>query len=75
MGSRKGAKSAYNLACAYALLERWPDALAALEDAIAGNPRYRTSARTDEDLAEARKREEFQALLKKPAPTPKSESG
>jgi tetratricopeptide (TPR) repeat protein len=65
-GPRKGAKSAYNLACTYALLERWAEALAALEDAIAGNPRYRTSARTDEDLAEARKREEFRALLKEP---------
>jgi tetratricopeptide (TPR) repeat protein len=68
-GLRAGAKSAYNLACAYALLERWPGALTALKDAIAGNPRYRTSARTDEDLAGAREREEFQELLK-PKPKP-----
>lgn len=67
-GLLAGAKSAYNLACACALLKRWPDALAALEDAIAGNPQYRDSARTDDDLAEARKRKEFQELLKQPPP-------
>lgn len=61
---RTGAKSAYNLACAHALLKRWPDALAALKYAINGNPEYRAHARSDEDLAEARKRPEFQRLLK-----------
>jgi tetratricopeptide (TPR) repeat protein len=69
-GIREGAGSAYNLACAYALLKRWPDALAALKDAIAGHPEYRAHARTDEDLVEARKRKEFQELLKEP-PAPK----
>jgi len=69
-GLREGAKSAYNLACAYALLKRWPDAFAALKDAIAGNPEYRAHARTDADLVEARKRKEFQELLKQP-PEPK----
>jgi tetratricopeptide (TPR) repeat protein len=68
-GLRAGAKSAYNLACACALQKRWPEALAALEDAIGGNPRYRDSARTDEDLAEARERPEFQELLKAPPET------
>lgn len=67
-GLGKEAKSAYNLACAHALLERWPEGLAALKDAIDGKPEYRSQARTDEDLAEARKRPEFQELLKDPAP-------
>ena len=70
-GLRQGAKSAYNLACACALLERWPDALAALKDAIAGHPAYRASARTDEDLAAARERKEFQELLEPSPPTTK----
>ena len=70
-GLRQGAKSAYNLACACALLERWPDALAALKDAIAGNPKYRTSALTDEDLGEARKRKEFEELLEPSPPASK----
>lgn len=60
----EGAQSAYNLACAYALLKRWADAHSALKDAIDADPEYRKYARTDEDLALARKREEFRALLK-----------
>jgi len=70
-GLLERAKSTYNLACAYALLKRWPDARAALKDAIAGNPEYRAHARTDEDLVEARKRKEFQQLLQEPPPPPK----
>ena len=70
-GLLQGAKSAYNLACACALLERWPDALAALKDAIAGHPAYRASARTDEDLAAARERKEFRELLEPVPPTSK----
>jgi len=69
-GLSERAKSTYNLACAYALLKRWPDAQVALKDAIAGNPEYRAHARTDEDLVEARKRKEFQELLKEPPPAP-----
>jgi tetratricopeptide (TPR) repeat protein len=71
-GPQQMAKSAYNLACAYALLERWPDTLAALKEAIKGDPKYRLQARTDEDLAEARKREEFQELLREPAKAPEA---
>jgi len=54
---------AYNLACAFALLERWPESLDALKRAIRDDPEYKKMARTDEDLAEARKRKEFEKLL------------
>jgi len=58
------ATSSYNLACACALLKRWAEARDALERAIRGDPKHKKMASTDEDFAEARKRKEFQALLR-----------
>jgi len=57
-------QSSYNLACAYALLKKYPEALGALKKAIAAYPNWKEYCRTDEDLVEALKRKEFQDLLK-----------
>ena len=63
-GISETGQSSYNLACALALLEKWPGALTALRDAIKKDAAYRKHARTDEDLAKARQRKEFQELLR-----------
>jgi len=60
----KTSRSSYNLACACARLQRWPESLEALKRAIEGDPENKAKAGTDEDLAEARKRPEFQELLR-----------
>jgi tetratricopeptide (TPR) repeat protein len=61
---QSAARSTYNLACAYSMMRKYADALGALKDAIAKDPQYKEMARTDGDFAEARKRKEFQELLK-----------
>ena len=58
------AQSTYNLACAYAMAKKYPDALKALKEAIALDPEYLETARTDKDFEAARKRKEFKAQLK-----------
>jgi tetratricopeptide (TPR) repeat protein len=55
--------SLYNLACVQSLRKHWPESAAALKEAIAADPKWKQSAKTDDDLAEARKRPEFIALL------------
>jgi len=55
--------SLYNLACAQSLSKRWDPALAALKEAIDVDAKWKESAKTDDDLAEARKRPEFAKLL------------
>jgi tetratricopeptide (TPR) repeat protein len=58
------AHSSYNLACAYAMMKKYPESLAALQQAIHLDPSCKKDALADDDLAEARKRKEFQELLK-----------
>jgi hypothetical protein len=55
--------SLYNLACAQALSKRWDAAFSALKEAIDADAKWKESAKTDDDLAEARKRPEFAKLL------------
>jgi tetratricopeptide (TPR) repeat protein len=56
--------STYNLACALSLLGRFDESLAELKQAIAEKPSWKDSAKDDGDFAEARKRPDFQALLR-----------
>ncbi len=58
------ARSQFRLAGFYARLGKYAEALPPLKAAIRENPQYKELARTDENLAEARKRKEFQELLK-----------
>ncbi len=60
-----GSGTDYNIACTYALLGRFDEALAALTEAIKSKPAWKESAREDGDFAEARKRPDFQKLLAK----------
>lgn len=53
----------YNLACAQAMLKAWDKSLAALKEAVEGNPKLREQAKSDDDLKEAVKRPEFKKLL------------
>ena len=53
----------YNLACSYSLLERTPDALAALEKALALGYSDRVHLRRDADLENIRKDPRYRALL------------
>jgi tetratricopeptide (TPR) repeat protein len=64
LGIEQAPRSSYNLARAYSRLQRWKESLEALERAIEGDPESKRKAGTDEDLAEARKRKEFQDLLR-----------
>jgi tetratricopeptide (TPR) repeat protein len=61
---KESSNSDYNLACALAIQKNYAEALEALKGAIKKNPKWKASARDDEDFAEARKRPDFQALLK-----------
>ena len=57
-------RSSYSLARAHARLQRWTESLGALKRAIEGDSEHKARAATDEDFAEARKRKEFQDLLR-----------
>jgi hypothetical protein len=46
------------------MMKKYPEALRALKEAIAIDPQYKDMAKTDGDFAEARKKKEFQELLK-----------
>jgi hypothetical protein len=58
---------AYDLARAQALTKHDKEALAALGNAIAADPRFRDNAAKDADFAELRASPEFQKLVAKPA--------
>jgi tetratricopeptide (TPR) repeat protein len=64
LATENAPRSSYNLACAYARLQRWEDSLQALKRAIEAEPKYKAKASADEELAEARKRKEFEDLLR-----------
>lgn len=60
----EGARSRYNLACAYAKVDRFDDAHATLARCIEVRSEYYTGlARDDTDFAVARERDDFKALL------------
>jgi hypothetical protein len=65
MTKEEESRSLFNLACAYARLERFDEALATLTGSIELDEARREAARGDADFAEARKRPEFKALLAK----------
>ncbi|MFI5402037.1 MAG: TPR end-of-group domain-containing protein [Planctomycetota bacterium] len=57
-------KSCYHIAVAIAAMQQWDHALRALTQVISVDKKYKEIAREDPALAEARKRPEFQELLK-----------
>jgi len=71
-GKHAQAQSRYNIACVYAMMKKYPEALDNLQDAVDLDPSYLETARTDEDFAEARKLPPFQEFLSKErsAPSP-----
>ena len=57
-------RSCYNIARVLAKMKQWGEARRALEQVISIDEEYKEIARRDPDLAEARKRKDFQGLLK-----------
>jgi tetratricopeptide (TPR) repeat protein len=57
-------RSCYHIACALAAMQQWDQARKALEEVFSVDEEFRKIARTDPALAEARKRKEFQELLR-----------
>jgi len=62
--STAAAKSCYHIAGALAAMQEWDEALRALKQVLSVDKGYKDIARADPALAEARKRKEFQELLK-----------
>ena len=68
-GAKKAkAQSQYNLACAYSMMKKFPEALRSLEDAIVLDVAYIEEAKKDADFAELRKQKEFSDLLERAKP-------
>jgi tetratricopeptide (TPR) repeat protein len=57
-------KSCYHIACALVAMQQWDEALRALKQVISVDREFKEIAQEDPALAEARKRPEFQELLK-----------
>ncbi len=53
----------YDRACAYALLERYDEALSELKEAVSLDEEWREKAKTDSDFESLREMEEFQRLV------------